>query len=155
MNNRLHNSGIARLVIILFFFGVVAPCLYSGQEAKEISVQILDGESGKPIVGASFLLGLPKGDKNVNKMRFKTDSKGIAKISLSDPVPQHFSIIIGPEVELCPNVTFPMVRVLLEGIVAEDTCENSRYKYSGKPEPGSLVLFAKQVSVWQRMLREL
>ena len=94
--------GISRLLITLFLFCAIAPCLHSNQDAKEISVQILDGDSGKPIVGASFLLGLPKGDKNVNKMRFKTDSKGIARISLSDPLPQ---------VQLCRDVTFPTTRV--------------------------------------------
>jgi hypothetical protein len=125
----------------------------SGGNADHISVRLIDGMTGKPMAGVSILLGVPAGNKNVNRLRDITDSQGIARFDPSDPIPEQIDLILGFDVAMCPGWTFTTEQILKTGVIAQNTCKGIKFEYSGHPTPGELVVFARRASWWQRFWR--
>jgi hypothetical protein len=152
--NQFNRPWIGSIVCVFMCF-VAAASVPSGENADHVSVRVLDAATGRPIKGASLLLGVPPGNKNENRLRDETDSEGSATFHLVDPIPERISLIIGPEIELCPQTAFVTEQILATGVVADDKCKGPRFKFNGSPKPGELVVFVRRVSVWERMIREL
>jgi hypothetical protein len=142
---------LARVLVCL----TVAVLVCSGENVDQISVRVLDAVTGKPIVDVPLLLGVPIGNEDANKLRDRTDSKGTARFYLNNPIPDRIRLIFGLEIDLCPNVAFSTDQVLKTGVIASNTCRGPRFEYSGSPEPGELVVFARRISLWERVKREL
>jgi hypothetical protein len=143
-----------RIIVALFVCSLVTPVASSGVSTGQISVLLLDESNGKPILGASILVGVPHSNPNVNKLRLQTDSQGRATFSFADSTPVRFSLIVGPDIELCAR-SFLTEQVLTSGAVQNFECGVQKFHYSPSPKPGELVVLARPVSVFERMLREL
>jgi hypothetical protein len=118
-------------------------------------VRLLDGTDGKPITRFWITLRVPKGDKRANRWVDKTDSKGVVSFPLTDPIPDSISPILGNEAYLCSDVTFSTDQILKTGIVPIINARTPASISTAARGPGELVVFAKRVSLWERIKREL
>jgi hypothetical protein len=127
----------------------------SGGSADHFSVLLLNGNTGKPISNESIHIGVDRNDPNRNQLRGKTDANGSVTFYYKTAAPNSISLIYS-KAEDCSyaRTHYSTSDVLAIGLVAENKCDAS-LQYSGKPKPGQLVVFAKPVSPWQRMIREL
>jgi hypothetical protein len=151
-----HSLRILGVVVVLFCGALAAVAsVYSGGSPDRISVRLFDGTTGKPMAGVPILLGVPAGNSNANQLRDITDSQGTARFSPSDPIPDQINLILGPDVRLCPSWTFTTEQILKTGVIADNKCRGTKFEYSGHPTPGELVVFARRVSLWERIRREL
>jgi len=150
-----HSLRILGAVVVLFCALAAVASVYSGRNPDRISVRLFDGTTGKPMAGVPILLGVPTGNRNANQLRDITDSQGTARFSLSDPIPDQINLIFGVDVVLCPSWTFTTEQILKTGVVADNKCRGTKFGYSGHPTPGELVVFARRVSLLERIRREL
>ena len=140
------------IFLLVFAIGSDAPAIPS----SHITIVVINETTGKPIQGADVLIGVPIGNKNANRIRLKTNSSGSATFEFTNTAPDRFWVIWGVETEACP-MTFLTGRVLTSGVVSKFDCGNLRqaFQYKELPEPGQLVIMARTVSLFERMLREL
>jgi hypothetical protein len=151
---RLRRTWVKLLTCVFVCLATVAS-VSSGENVHQLSVRLLDGKSGKPISHIWITLAVPKGDKNANRWFDKTNSKGIVSFPLTEPIPESVWPLFGVDAELCFYETFSTEDILEIGVVAENKCKGPRFSYTAGPKPGELVVFARRVSAWERMKREL
>jgi hypothetical protein len=102
MTTRLNRSAFEFLTrVLVYIAAVVSVC--SGGNSNCVSVRLFDGTTGKPIGGVSMLVAVPAGNKNANRLRDTSDSQGIARFNLCDPIPDQIDLIFGPDVRMCPS----------------------------------------------------
>ena len=136
----------------------VAALNCSGTGNASISVHILDASSGNALSHVWVTLSVPKGTENASRLReliHKTDSEGLVEFVLREPIPDRFGVLLGSDLVLCSNIVFPTEQVTKTGIIGNNTCDPPRFKYNESPKPGELVVFARHLNLWQRILREL
>jgi hypothetical protein len=145
---------------VLFGFAVFAHCAVRAQNhnstVTNLTVIVLDGNTGKPIKGVHALSvisveGRPKG------LNQETNGNGVAVFHLTDSIPERFGFDFPvEEFGLCSDgMPFSTEQVLKTGIVSRNTCAGARFQYSAPPRPGEVVVFGKRVTLWQRILREI
>ncbi|HEY0701302.1 MAG TPA: hypothetical protein VGD60_00915 [Candidatus Acidoferrales bacterium] len=155
-----YTSPRARLVICIVLAAALALVACSlcafGATDDHFSVLILDGSNGKPIANLSILVGVDRNDRNKNELRGKTDADGRASFYYKRPLSSRVSVILGAAALPCPKapVSYPTEDILSAGVVAKNTCD-ARYFYSFAAVPGQLVVFAKPLTLWERIIREL
>jgi hypothetical protein len=144
-----------RLIFAILFLAAVVGGSAPAQAPARITIVVINKTNGRPLREAKILIGVPAGNKNSNRIRLTTDSSGKATFQFVDPAPDQFSIIWDSETESC-LWTFSPEQVIKSGFVACDCGnQNPTCHYKSPPEPGQLVIFARPVSVFERMLREL
>jgi hypothetical protein len=158
----LRNILLVRLTILAIFFGMLSRVLFGAESTEtdgggHITVRLMDASNGKPLKGVS--LGFEFTTETGRALKFwnaVTNTEGRVVISLPEPVPERIVISYSPnEVGSCSDVDFLIARVLKAGIVAEYKCNDDKTKWPSKATPGELVLFARRVSLWERIKREI
>jgi hypothetical protein len=142
------------LTLVFVCFTAVASVCSAG-DGEHLSVRVLDARSGKPITDIPLLLGVPVENKNVNRLRDKTDSQGTVTFHVDDPIPDSFWLIFGPDIVLCHGITFSTEQVLKTGVIADNKCKGPKLGFNGSPKSGELVVFVKRLSLWELIKREL
>jgi len=79
----------------------------------------------------------------------ETNDAGSAAFHLSDPLPGGRPSLISPFIDFCSNWAVSMDQVLIQGEAGENNCGAA--KFSGNPNPGELVIFARRLKVFQRI----
>lgn len=144
-------------VVVLAATTISLPCIASDQAETTLTVRVIDNKDGKALKGVS--LGLVTWDEKGQHFLLSaiTDAEGAAIFHLSIPIPERIGITYSPnEVWACSDIAFPTIPILKSGIVAQYKCnDRRRLKWTAPPKAGELVVFAKRVSLWERMRREL
>ena len=137
---------------------VVATLNCSGTGNTSISVHVLDASSGKALSHVWVTLSVSRDNENAHRwseLIHKTDSEGFVEFVLREPIPDRFAVLLGSDLDSCFKIAFSTEQVTKTGIIVNNACDPPRFKYSESPKPGELVVFARHVNFWQRMLREL
>ena len=143
-------------VVLLVATTFSLPSIASDQAENTLTLRVIDGKDGKALKGVSLaVIWDEKGQHFL--LSAITDAEGAAIFHLSAPIPERIGITYSPnEVWACSDIAFPTVQILKSGIIAQYKCnDRRRLKWTTPPKAGELVVFAKRVSLWERMRREL
>jgi hypothetical protein len=85
-----------------------------------------------------------------------TDANGIAIFPLPEVIPERVGIDHSPiELRWCSDEAFPTAEILKTGKVAEYKCDKGKFKKTPVAAAGELVIFARRVTSWERVWREI
>jgi hypothetical protein len=144
-------GAVARVVALALacVFAVVSGC--SAQSPNCISVRALDYKKGKPLKNLSITIH-PSRSWTSDLMTVKTDSIGIAKFCLIEPISAGFNLSLdGRFFESCSVYTFETKMILNTGYQAHGTrCWALPFKFSESPKPGELVIMVRHIGWWER-----
>jgi hypothetical protein len=162
-------TSVSRLLIV---FGPVAwvlafafVCVFaaasrsSAQSANCISVRVLDSKKGKRLKSVSVTMR-PSWSWNSNTMTWwwnsntktvKTDSTGVARFCLTDPISNDLKLSFGAKFSSCSGDAFKIATILDSGYLARDTqCGSRTFKVTENPKPGELVILVRHVGWLER-----
>jgi len=140
----------ARAFFSLLF--LLAPALYAADDFK---VVLLDSKDGHVLRGKLICLMFPIGDPKGGVIEHgrecrRTDSTGAAGFSLPEGDLARIQIALASD-GLVPCFTahdLDLAEALKTGAVAPNTCDKAE---TDTTEPGELVVFAHQTSLWEAM----
>ncbi len=147
--------------VVLFGLAVFARCAVQAQQITNapptnLTVIVLDGNSGKPIKGIEPLI-VVKGKLPI-RLNQKTNSNGVAVFHLTDPLPEQIGISFFPDEfgECSDGMPFSTEQILKTGLVSRNICSGAKFHYSASARPGEIVIFGKRgPTLWQRILQEI
>ena len=125
--------------------------------SSAIRVRVLDASTEKPLSGTRIALAVFNDPRILGRtLNGKTDSNGIAVFDLPNEVPLRVGPRFAPDDDgLCSEVEFLTARIFDTGVVGKNYCKTAGPSHGVTAEPGELVIFAKPISPWERILREL
>ena len=159
-NSMRKRTSVSRLLIV---FGPVAwvlafafVCVFaaasrsSAQSANCISVRVLDSKKGKRLKRVSVATR-PSWSWNSNTKTVKTDSTGVARFCLTDPISNDLKLSFGAKFSSCSGDAFKIATILDSGYLARDTqCGSRTFKVTENPKPGELVILVRHVGWLER-----
>ena len=134
--------------------------LVAAASAQEISVKLIDVRNGRAManepVAVRFLASNPEEQnrKDLQPLRLTTGTDGIARFSLPNMHALGISVD-APSLSLfrCGASVHVKSEVLLQaGAAAQNSCGQS---VGVRPKPGEIVLFARPMHWWERLLAPL
>ncbi len=145
---------------------VVVCCGLGTLQAREyeVSCRLLNGKTGKPIPNALAMLSLvfdPPGPRGLGTEFVgwqKTNAEGVAKFTISDPLPRRLAIGFGGDPHDLLSCSqgpppLPTSEVLESGFVTKNLCDKKgRLKDKVEAKPGEVVGFAEPPSWWRRLI---
>ena len=134
---------------LVWVFATAFSC--SAQGANCLSVRALDSKKGKPLKNLSITIRLRRPWIS-NEKTATTDSTGIARFCLSDPVPTYLRLSLdGKFLQSCSGYTFKTDLILTTGYLAPGTqCEDGSFEFTENAKPGELVILVKHRGWWER-----
>jgi hypothetical protein len=139
------------LVLLLF---ATAPLSFADEA---ISLRIVDARTGKPIRKVSATLIKWSKDGQVEQLSTATtNTAGLAVFHLAIPLPDRIGFDFVPdELKYCSDLAFSTKEILNAGVLGQNKCQSVGPKLSFGRKAGEITLFAKKVSLSERMRREL
>jgi hypothetical protein len=121
-----------------------------------ILLRIVDGAE-KPIQNVTAIMIKWSRSGEVEKVsQGTTDQKGLIIFHLSDPLPERIGFSFSPdELKYCSDLAFPTEGILNSGWLGENKCKPEKGGSQFSPKPGEITIFAKRVSFWDRLRREV
>jgi hypothetical protein len=116
------------------------------QTRRILTVRVLDARNGKPLSHVPLGLSWLKGPQLPT---VETNDAGIAAFHLPDPLPGGRARLSSFFIDMCSDWEVSIDQVSAKGIVGENNCGEA--KFSGNPNPGELVIFARRLNVFQRI----
>jgi len=139
-------SRILKNLMSICFFIAAVPSASFCQTEQVLTVRILDARNGKPLKHVRLWLVWFKGPQLPN---VQTNDAGIASFDPPDPLPRGRPSISSPFIGFCSDSEISFDQVLIKGIAGRNDCGAA--KFSGNPNPGELVIFARRLNVFQRI----
>jgi hypothetical protein len=136
---------LMNLMVVCFFIAAV-PSANFCQTGHILTVTVLDARSGKPLKHIRLWLGWYQGPQLPNA---ETNDAGMAAFHVPDPLPGGRPWISSPFIDFCSDWEVAIDQVWAKGRVGENNCGAA--KFSGNPDPGELVIFARRLNVFQRI----
>jgi hypothetical protein len=148
---------IFRSLVILPLLTIPLLANHAISHSPAIRVRVLDASTEKPLAGIRIALFMSNDLGILGKtLNGKTDSNGIAVFDLPNEVPLRVGPRFAPDDDgLCSEVEFVTARIFDTGVVGKNYCKTASPSHGVTAEPGELVIFAKPISPWERILREL
>jgi hypothetical protein len=116
------------------------------QTGNILTVRVLDARNGTPLRHIRLWLGWSKGPQLPG---VETNDAGIAVFHLPEPLPGGRPWLSCHSVVICSSSTVPIDQVLAKGTVTENS--RGKAKFSETPNPGEFVIFARRLTVLQRI----
>jgi hypothetical protein len=137
---------ILQNMIVACFLLAAGPSASFCQTGHILTVKVLDARNSKPLRHIRLWLGWSKGSQSPSA---ETNDAGTAVFHLPDPLPDGRPWLSCRFVVICSGSRVSIDQVLARGTVAENN--RGKAKLSGNPSPGELVIFARRLSVFQRI----
>ena len=146
--SRLLNMVRPVVWVLAFAFAFVcvctAPFSCSAQSGNCISVRALDYKKGTPVKNVSV---------TVDAKTVKTDSIGIAKFCLTDPISANLGLSLdGEHFESCSGYTFETATIQKIGYLARASqCHGEpTFRLTENPKPGELAILVRHIGWLER-----
>lgn len=151
-----------RLLLLLFLSAIGSAHICS---AQEITVLLLDAESGRPLANEKVSVQFHIAQvADLQTLEAKTGSDGQARFHLPEPTPSKFGIRpANPNLYPCSSLLpIDTQQLISEGLVSccSKSTQGCRCKFSKEvtqlvPTPAKLVLLARPVTWWERLTEHI
>jgi hypothetical protein len=133
---------LALALAVVWLFGGSLRC--AAQEARCISVRVLDAKSGKPIKGLLVYVATRSDHLGDYKPIGKTDAQGVARFCPKDPVPTSFLLDFKYFEQMDPGGEVDTKCILEKGSVAGNAYNKGKFHNRESPKPGEMVVFGRR-----------
>ena len=128
----------------------------SSENENRLTVRLLDARHGKPLARISVGILVWQQGRTVDLGDAVTNANGVAIFHLPDVIPERIGISHSPiELRWCSDEAFATAEILKIGKVAEHKCHQGKFKTTPTAAAGELVVFARRVTRWERVWREI
>jgi hypothetical protein len=150
----------ARRAFLCLLIMLIWSTLCAGpMQSESIRVRLIDPRSGKPQRKVEIIMtawnGKPTHTPDTSIAT--TGQGGDATFLLSQPLPEH--VAFGPPptdfVGCSGAATFSPQKIIQEGAVATYDTRCGKLNWRGAASPGEVIIFARKLSLWDKILREL
>jgi hypothetical protein len=135
-------------LVLVFAMALNCPA----QSTNCISLQVLNANNAKPFRGLAVkVFGFVKSGNYPTLFEGKTDSAGVVRFCLGDPIPPQLFYAFGKHFYTCSGSPVETAAILEHGLVDHrDQC-GGKLKYNGQPKPAELVVFARPWSLDEKI----
>jgi len=144
---RMHRLGAFTFILL--------ECLVSSGSAQDITVRLLDASSGHGMSGESVWLQFYRPDKTLQQIEHKTGRDGIAHFQLTEAAPEIYVAASGSRLWCAGHLTESPQNVFSHGASSPASCTPKDSVARIAPRPGEVILFARPMTLWQRLMRPL
>jgi hypothetical protein len=158
--NKAYRSNLAIWIAVCAFLLCVSSAglftVESSAQQNRLTLRLLDPGNGKPLARVYLGILVWQQGRAVELAHAVTNADGIVTFHLPDMIPERVGITHSPdELNWCSDNAFPTSEILKTGIVALDKCDQGKLKTTPTAAAGELVLFARRVTFWERVRREI
>jgi hypothetical protein len=147
---------LAVCVLLLLVSLVGSFTIQSSERENRLTVRVLDPRNGKPLARLFVGILVWRQGRTVDLGHAVTDANGVASFQLPNLIPDRVGISHSPiDLQWCSDEAFPTETILKTGIVADRKCDQVNLKITATAAAGELVLFARRVTFWEKVLREI
>ena len=144
------------LVFAALLMGFANPA-HCADTTRHISVRLLNAANGRPFKDVKVALMIWSDKDNFTwGAQANTNAEGVALLELPGQIPGRIGLwYTRDDIRSCSHMPVATAQVLNVGLVADNTCKGDKFLYRANPQPGEIVVFARPVSVWERMRQEI
>ena len=128
--------------------------------AQTITVRVIDGKDGHPLVRQPVSTQFTKSDKGfLPAVLAETDNNGYARFSVPEPMPEHVSVRVGLDYKYwhcaCWLMTDMQKVVQTGAVIPSPQASSSKSTSKVASEPGEIVFEARAATFFERLLYPL